>query len=77
VGAAVCSARKKEPGPGALVGSLAAIGAAFLGFAIRRSLTQNSTGVPKFLIALAEDALTIGMAVAVLRMEADARIIAE
>ena len=70
VGAAVCSARGKNPGPGALVGALAAIGAAFLGFSLRRK-------APGFLVALAEDAVTIGIAVAVLRSEADARPIAE
>jgi uncharacterized membrane protein len=73
-GAAVCSARRKDPGPGAVVGALAAIGAAFLGFALRRSLAK---GMPKFLAALAEDAITIGIAVVVLRGEADARIIPE
>jgi uncharacterized membrane protein len=76
VGAAVCSARRKDPGPGALVGALAAIGAAFVGFALRRALTRDAK-VPDLLAALVEDALTVGIAVAVLRSEADARIVAE
>jgi uncharacterized membrane protein len=75
VGAAVYSARRKDPRPGALVGALAAVGAAFIGFALRRKLTRD-TKVPNFLVALAEDAITIGIAVAVLRAEADGRIIA-
>jgi uncharacterized membrane protein len=74
VGAAVCSARKKAAGPGALVGALAAIGTAYLGFALRRALSRKAPGL---LVALAEDAITIGIAVAVLRCEADARVIAE
>jgi uncharacterized membrane protein len=76
VGAAVCSARKKDPGPGALVGALAAVGAAFLGFALRRKFTQNAK-LPGLLVALAEDAITIAIAVVVLRSEADARPVAE
>jgi uncharacterized membrane protein len=76
VGAAVCSARGKDPGPGAVVGALAAIGAAFVGFALRRALTRDAK-VPGLLAALVEDALTVGIAVAVLRSEADARIVAE
>jgi uncharacterized membrane protein len=76
VGAAVYSARRKDPGPGALVGALAAIGAAFLGFALRRSLTRDAK-VPGFLVALAEDAFAVGIAIAVLRAEADARPLAE
>jgi uncharacterized membrane protein len=76
VGAAVCSARRKDPGPGAVVGALAAIGAAFIGFALRRALTRDAKA-PGLLAALVEDALTVGIAVAVLRSEADARIVAE
>ena len=76
VGAAVCSARRKDPGPGAVVGALAAIGAAFVGFALRRALTRDAK-MPGLLAALVEDVLTVGIAVAVLRSEADARIVAE
>jgi uncharacterized membrane protein len=76
VGAAVCSARRKDPGPGALVGALAAIGAAFLGFALRRTLTRDAK-VSGFLVAALEDAAAVGLAVAVLRCEADARPVAE
>jgi len=76
VGAAVYSARKRDPGPGALVGALAAVGAAFLGYALRRTLTRDAK-IPGFLIALAEDAVAIGIAVTVLRCEADARAITE
>ncbi len=76
VGAAVCSARRKDPGPGALVGALAAIGAAFLGFALRRTLTRDAK-IPGFLVALAEDAAAVAIAVAVLRSEAEARPLEE
>jgi len=76
VGAAVYSARKKDPGPGALVGALAAIGAAFVGFALRRTLTRNARSAG-LVIALAEDAVAVAIGVAVLRREADARPIAE
>lgn len=76
VGAAVYSARKKDPRPGALVGALAAVGAAFIGYALRRTLT-NDAKAPGFLVALAEDAVAIGIAVVILRSEADARIVAE
>jgi uncharacterized membrane protein len=76
VGAAVYSARRKDPGPGALVGALAAIGAAFLGFALRRKLTRD-VKVAGFLVGLVEDALAVGIAVVVLRSEADARPVAD
>jgi uncharacterized membrane protein len=67
VGAAVCSARRKAPGPGALVGALAAIGAAYLGCGWRK---KNRGFFP----ALLEDAATVALAVYVLRCVADARI---
>jgi uncharacterized membrane protein len=70
VGAAVCSARRKNPGPGAVVGALAAIGAAFIGYTFRKKF-------PGLVPAVLEDAATVGLAVAVLRCEADARAIAE
>jgi uncharacterized membrane protein len=76
VGAAVCSARKKDPGPGALVGALAAIGAAFIGFALRRALTRHARSAG-LVIALAEDAVAVAIGVGVLRCEADARPIAD
>ena len=70
VGAAVCSARKRDPGLGAAVGAMAAIGAAFVG----RALRKRFPGIP---MALLEDAMAIAIAVAVLRNEADARVITE
>jgi uncharacterized membrane protein len=71
-GAAVCSARKQPWLPGAVVGALAAIGAAYAGYTIRRKLTDDAE-LPDFWVALAEDAVTVGIAVAVLRCEAEAR----
>ena len=71
-GAAVCAARKRDWVPGAIVGAVAAIGAAFAGYLFRRSLTK-SAGAPDLLVALAEDAITIGLGVVTLRNEADAR----
>jgi hypothetical protein len=58
------------------VGALAAVGAAFLGFALRRALTRDAK-VPGFLVALAEDAAAIALAVVVLRNEAEARATTE
>ena len=72
VGAAVCCARKKEWGAGALVGALAAVGAAYAGLALRRVLTKN-LGLPNVLAGLVEDAIVVGCSVAILRREADAR----
>lgn len=66
VGAAVYAARKRDPLPGAIVGAAAAVGAAFLGFALRKRF-------PGFLTAVVEDAATIALAVAVLRREASAQ----
>jgi len=70
VGAAVCTARKQDPVPGAVVGALAAIGASFLGYAFRKRF-------PGFIMALIEDAATIAIAVAVLRSEANARTVTD
>jgi uncharacterized membrane protein len=70
VGAAVYSARKRPPGPGIVAGALAAIGAAFLGYSFRKKF-------PGFFPALLEDAATVAIAVAVLRKEAEARVIEE
>jgi len=66
MGAAVYSARKQDPVPGAFAGAIAAVGAAFIGFALRKRF-------PGFLMALVEDAATVAIAVAVLRSEASAQ----
>ncbi len=70
VGAAVYSARRRPAGPGMIAGALAAVGTAFLGYSFRKKF-------PGFFSALLEDAVTVAIAVAVLRKEADARIIEE
>lgn len=68
-GAAVCAAHKEDWVPGALVGAAAAVAAAFAGYLIRRSLTQSGE-TPDLLVALAEDAIAIGVGVVALRYEA-------
>ena len=68
-GAAVCAAHKEDWVPGAIVGAAAAIAAAFAGYLIRRSLTRNGE-TPDLLVALAEDAIAIGIGVVALRYEA-------
>jgi uncharacterized membrane protein len=71
-GAAVCAARKKDWMPGAIAGATAAIAAAFAGYLLRRTLTRNA-GLPDLLVALAEDAASIGLGVIALRSEANQR----
>jgi uncharacterized membrane protein len=66
VGAAVYSARKQDPAPGAFAGAIGAIAAAYIGFALRKRF-------PGFLMALVEDAATVAIAIAVLRNEASAQ----
>jgi len=67
-GAALSAARKKDWIPGAAVGALSAVAAAFAGYLLRRALTTN--GAPDFLVALAEDTATVGLGVVTLRNEA-------
>ncbi len=67
-GAALSAARKKDWIPGAAVGALSAVAAAFAGYLLRRALTTN--GAPDVLIALAEDAATVSLGVVTLRNEA-------
>jgi len=68
-GAALCSARKKDWMPGAIAGAAAAVAVTFAGYLLRRTLTAN-TGAPDLVVALAEDALTVGLGVVTLRNEA-------
>jgi uncharacterized membrane protein len=51
---------------GALAGALGAVVAAYAGIALRRAIVQT-IGLPDAFVALGEDALAIGMAVAVSR----------
>ena len=69
VGAALCAARKKDLLSGALVGSVAAVAAAFAGYLIRKKLTENAD-LPDLLVALAEDAVAMGAGTVALRHEA-------
>jgi uncharacterized membrane protein len=50
---------QEPPGPAASLGALSALGATFGGFIIRRRLSAR---YPALLVALAEDALALGMA---------------
>jgi uncharacterized membrane protein len=56
-GAAIHSARKRMLSTGALVGGLAAIGAAVAAYQARRRLSRD---LPDFVVALLEDALAAG-----------------
>ncbi len=71
-GAALFAARKKDWIPGAAVGALAAVAAAFAGYFLRRSLTRNGSA-PDLLVALAEDTIAVGLGVLILRIEAEQR----
>ena len=66
VGGAICSCFKRRPFWGAVAGAAGAIGGAYAGFYLRRSLTKSGK-LPDLLVALAEDALAIGSAIAILR----------
>ena len=66
VGGAICSSFRKRPFWGAVAGVAGAIGAAYAGFYIRQALTKNGK-LPDLLVALAEDAISAGGAIAILR----------
>jgi len=61
VGAIVATSLHLSLAFGIFPGALAALAGAFLGFHLRRSLTVGR-GLPDFPVALAEDAVTIGLA---------------
>jgi uncharacterized membrane protein len=62
-GAVVCSAKKRPPLIGALMGAAAAVAAAYGAYALRRQATHN-LNLPDFAVALAEDAIVGGLGVA-------------
>lgn len=64
-GAAAFSVRRHSPVDGAILGGLAAVGGAFLGYHLRRAATQGKN-IPDLPVALAEDAITISAAQAAL-----------
>ncbi len=68
VGAALSSARKKDWVPGAIVGAAAAVAGTFIGFWLRKTLTES--GAPDLPIALAEDTVAVAVGVLALRYEA-------
>jgi uncharacterized membrane protein len=57
-GAAICLANDENPWLGALVGGLAATGAAFAGRELRRIGARK--GKPDFMVALVEDVVAVG-----------------
>jgi uncharacterized membrane protein len=61
-GAAVCSAKKRPPLIGAVLGALAAIGVTYLSLALRR----RAANTPESLFAIVEDALAAGAGIIVL-----------
>jgi uncharacterized membrane protein len=64
-GAAVFLAEGKPAGMGAVVGAAAAVASAFLTFTLRRDLVK-AANVPDAPVALAEDALMLGLGSAIL-----------
>jgi uncharacterized membrane protein len=64
-GAAVCSAKHQSALTGAILGSSAAVGAAFAGREFRRFGEKQN--VPDIPVALFEDVIAVGGALAVVR----------
>lgn len=65
-GAAIALSSRKPLVWGALLGGAAAIGGAFLGYQLRKRATRQA-GLPDFVVALCEDALAVGSALAAVR----------
>ncbi len=63
-GAVLCSAKKRSPWVGALIGAAAAVGAAYAAFELRKR-AGHALHVSDTLIALAEDALVVSLGTAV------------
>jgi uncharacterized membrane protein len=61
VGAIVATSLHLSPALGIFPGAISAIAGAFLGYQLRRSLTATGK-LPDFPVAVAEDAVTIGLA---------------
>ena len=57
-GAAICSSKGERALTGAVVGSLFAVGGAFLGYHLRRRAVRDG-GFPDLVVALTEDAIAI------------------
>jgi len=62
-GAALASAKKKDIRQGAIIGGIAALGGAIAGYQVRRMIVED-TDVPDFVVALAEDAIAVSLAIA-------------
>jgi len=60
-GASLCAASREPLIMGALLGGIAAVIGAFLGYEIRKRLV-NSLNIKDFFVAICEDLLTIGLA---------------
>ena len=63
-GAAMSAGRKKSLIPGAIFGGIGAVAAAYLGYHIRQTLV-NRYDLPDTAVALAEDAVALGGAMAI------------
>ena len=68
VGAGLSTLQKRSPLGGALLGGAAAVGAAFAAYHTRRALTEEK-GLPDSLVAVAEDALVLGLGFDVFEVE--------
>ena len=64
VGAAVAAARRADPAPAAVAGALAAVASSFVMMRLRLR-AGDALGVPDAVVALAEDALAVGLGAAV------------
>jgi len=69
-GAAVAAARREDPVPSAVTGALAAAASSFAMMSLRKRAGE-ALDVPDLVIALAEDALAVGVGAAVVRAALD------
>lgn len=69
VGAALSALADRSPLPGAALGSAAAIAGAMAGYYARRALTGEN-GLPDAVVALVEDAVTVGVGTMALSSQA-------
>lgn len=65
-GAVLCASRKRSPAIGAMAGALGATGGTFAAYHLRKAITE-SLGLPDPAVAVAEDALAIGLGVLITR----------
>ncbi len=65
-GAAIANSRRRSPLLGAMLGAAAALGAAYAAYQLRKKITTD-WHIPDTLVALAEDAIAVGVGYSALR----------